>query len=721
MKISGNYCLAVLVGFAGPLASASAQVPPSADAIYTNAQADRGALVYEQNCATCHGASLRGGANEFAAPPLAGPFFFDTWAGRSVEALFRYTRENMPPGQPLNAGAYSDVTAFVLQVLGYPAGITELTPDSAFMDYRLDRLDAPARVSIGAPSVLDSFIPVTDEMLRRPNPDNWISFRNGYGQWGYSPLDQINAETVGALRLVWSRAMQDGPQEVEPTVYNGVMYLANVEDIVQAVDATNGDLLWEYRRDLPPDIGNLTGTRYRYRNVAIYDDKVFLATNDAFLVALDATTGDVVWETQRADYRDKVAQTAGPVIINGKALTGSRCDPSSPLPGGCFITAHDVGNGQELWRVHTIAQADDPGGNTWGGLPLSARRHASVWMVGSYDPDLNLVYWGTGVTAPTPEELRGAGKADLLYTNSTLALDPDTGEMAWYFQHLPRDNWDLDHPFERIIVSTEVAPNPDDVPWIADRVRPGETRKVVTGIPGKTGLIWTLDAETGEFLWARPTIYQNIITDVDLSTGRPVINEDSAPFSMDTPVLACPHLLGGKDQPSGAYSPDTGAMYMPMNNTCVDLTTSVEVAAVSDGYALSTRVRHVPGVDPATAPVGRLEAISASTGRTLWNYQQRAPIYGSVLATGGNLVFSGDVVRRFRALDAERGTVLWETILNGPVSGRPMTYRVAGRQYLAITAGGWTQGTSLLRLTPELTTTDGSNTIFVFALPGSNP
>ena len=575
----------------------------------------------------------------------------------------------------------------------------------------------PALAQTDVPDKLENFVPVTDDMLLRPNPENWISFRNGYSQWGYSSLNQIHAANVGELRLVWSRAMQAGPQEVEPIVYNGVMFLVNVEDIVQALDATTGDLLWEYRRRLPPDIGNLTGTRYRYRNVAIYDDKIFLATNDAFLVALDAKTGEVVWETERADYRDKVAQTAGPVIVNGKALTGSRCDPSSPLPGGCFITAHDVRTGAELWRVHTVARADQPGGDTWGGLPLSAQRHASVWMVGSYDPELNLVYWGTGVTAPQPEALRGAGKADLLYTNSTLALNPDTGEMAWYFQHLPRDNWDLDHPFERIIVPTDVAPSPEEVPWISPRVRPGEARKVITGIPGKTGVVWTLDAATGEFLWARPTIYQNIMTGVDLETGRPMINEASAPNSMDTPVLACPHLLGGKDQPSGAYSPDTGAMYMPMNNTCVDLTMSVETAQVTDGYALSTRVRHVPGADAATAPVGRLQAVSASTGKTLWTYQQRAPIYGSVLATGGNLLFSGDVVRRFRAFNAEEGTVLWETILNWPVSGRPMTYRVGGRQYLAITAGGWTQGTSLLRLTPELTTTDGSNTIFVFALP----
>ncbi|HAS32207.1 MAG TPA: pyrrolo-quinoline quinone, partial [Microbacterium sp.] len=554
------------------------------------------------------------------------------------------------------------------------------------------------------PALLESFVPVTPEMLRSPDPDDWISFRNGYALWGYSSLDQIDVDSVHELQLVWSRAMNEGYQEVEPIVYDGVMFLANVEDIVQALDATTGDLLWEYRRPLPDNIAGVTGTRYRYRNVSIYGDKIVLATNDAFLVALDARTGEVVWETQRADYNERVAQTAGPVIIDGKVVNGSRCNPNSPRPGGCFISAHDIDSGEELWRINTAATPDQAGGDTWGGLPRAARRHASAWMVGSYDPILNLTYWGTGPPAPLPEPLRGAGKADLLYTNSTLALDPDTGEMAWYFQHLPRDNWDLDHVFERMIVETELAPDPAEVPWINPDLRAGERRKVITGIPGKTGLIWTLDAETGEFLWARPTVYQNIMTGLDLRTGRPSFDESTAPTSVQTPSFACPHLLGGKNQPSGAYSPDTDALYMPLNNACMDIAMSVEEAGPSDGYDIRVQVRHLPDVEPETAPVGRVEAVSASTGRTLWSHQQRAPIYGSLLATGGNLVFSGDVVRRFRAHHSETGEILWETILNGPVSARPMTYRVNGRQYLAIGSGGQTQGTNFLQLTPELNT-----------------
>ena len=585
----------------------------------------------------------------------------------------------------------------------------------------LDAQQTPAPAERPIPEQLETFVPVTDEMLRQPKPENWINFRNGYNLWGYSPLDEIDDNNVSELRLVWSRAMQHGYQEVEPIVYGGVMFLANVEDIVQALDATTGDLLWEYRRNLPDNIANVTGTRYRYRNVSIYDDKIFLATNDAFLVALDAKTGAVVWETQRADYRERVAQTAGPMVVKGKLITGSRCNPSSPRPGGCFITAHDVSTGEEIWRVNTAATPDQPGGDSWGGLPRAARRHASAWMVGSYDPLLDLVYWGTGPPAPLPEKLRGAGKADLLFTNSTLALNPDTGEMSWYFQHLPRDNWDLDHVFERMIVETEISPNPAEVPWISPDLQPGTRRKVITGVPGKTGLIWTLDAATGKFLWARPTVYQNIMTGLDLRTGRPIIDESTTPQSVENAAFACPHLLGGKNQPSGAYSPDTNAMYMPLNNACMDIAMSVEEAGPSDGYDVRVTVRHLPGVDPDTADIGRLEATSASTGETLWTYEQRAPVYGSVLTTGGNLLFSGDVIRRFRAFDAENGSVLWETILNGPVSGRPMTYSVDGRQYLAIGAGGLTQGTSFLQLTPELTTPSGSNTLFVFALPERQP
>ena len=421
---------------------------------------------------------------------------------------------------------------------------------------------APAAV---VPELLKNYVPLTTEMFVKPKADNWITYRNNYGLWGYSALKQVHAGNVASLKMVWSRAMEDGPQEVEPYVYNGVMFLYHARDIVQALDATTGDLLWEYKRKLPANIGSTTGSINRYRNLALYADKVFIATQDAYLVALDAKTGQMVWETKRGDYMDKVAATAGPVVVEGKLITGTRCDPSSPLSGGCYVTAHDARNGEEVWRVHTIAKPGEAGGDTWGDLPVEERKHASAWMVGSYDPELKLVYWGTGVTGLGRDVLFGKGNPDLLYTNSTLAVDAITGKRVWYYQHLPRDYRDLDHAFERMIVETSVAPDPREVPWINPRLKPGERRKVITGIPGKTGIVWTLDAKTGEFLWARPTTPQTVMTGVDLATGKPIVNEPNPPADGDdNPVISCPHLFGGKNQPSGAYSPDTNAMYMPL-------------------------------------------------------------------------------------------------------------------------------------------------------------
>lgn len=563
------------------------------------------------------------------------------------------------------------------------------------------------------------FVPVTEEMLRRPNPDNWISFRNGDARWGYSSLSQVSDANVGRLRMVWSRAMVDGPQEVEPIVYNGVMFLAHAHDVVQALDATTGDLIWEYRRDLPPNVGAITGTVFRYRNVAIYQDKIFMATQDAFLVALDARTGKVLWEQKRGEFTDRVSSTSGPVIADGKVMTGSWCASNARNVGGCFITANNPQNGEEIWRVNTVAAPGQPGGDTWGQVPLENRRSVSPWIPGSYDRELNLVYWGTGVANLGRDAANADPNAYLLYTTSTLAIDATTGKLKWHYQHAPRDYRDMDHAFERMIVSTAVSPSSGDVPWISPKIKSGERRKVVTGIFGKPGLVWSLDAKTGEFLWARETTYQTVTKGIDVVTGRAIPNELlPPPPGREEPILSCPYLYGGKNQPSGAYSPVTDTMYMPLNNTCSTISAARVRATVTEGW-FSGPMIFPPGMDPARAPVGRVEAISASTGKTLWKHEQRGPVYGSLLATGGNLVFSGDVVRRFKAFDARTGKILWETILNGSVGGRPITYRVNGRQYVAIAAGGESQGNALLAMTPELTGARGGNTIFVFALPES--
>ncbi len=554
------------------------------------------------------------------------------------------------------------------------------------------------------------FAPVTDAMLQEPAPADWLMWRRTLDGWGYSPLDQIDRNNVGELRLVWSRALTEGRQQGTPLAYDGVLYMPNPNDVIQAIDAATGDLLWEHRREVPEDVGEyiiLAGLSQNNRNIAIYGDLIIDTSVDDHVFALDAATGEQVWETQILDYKVNPAlQSSGPIVANGKVISGRSCIPKGG-PDACVITAHDAETGAELWRRRTIPAPGEPGDETWGDVPFEDRKHVGAWMVPSYDPELNLIYIGTSVTSPAPKFLLGGVDNKHLYHNSTLALDADTGEIVWYYQHL-NDHWDLDHPFERLLVDTVVAPDPSAVSWINPRLQPGEMRKVITGIPGKTGVVYTLDRETGEFLWATPTITQNVISDIDGATG--VVTESSElVFSAEgQEVLACPHASGGKDWEAGAYSPLTNTMYYPLRNVCARMLATTSDRDSSGGlYALAWRSQIAPGTDQ----VGTVQAISAETGETRWRYDQRAATM-SLVATGGGLVFGGDVNGRFRAFDHETGEILWEINLGSSVSGYPITYAVAGRQYVAVSTG--TQ--RFLDLTPELRPSSGNN-LFVFALP----
>ena len=551
------------------------------------------------------------------------------------------------------------------------------------------------------------FVPVTDAMLRDPAPADWPMWRRTFDGWGYSPLDRIDRENVGELRLVWTRALGPGSQQATPLAWRGVLYVPNPRDVIQAVDAATGDLLWEHRRDLPADTAT-RGLATTNRNLAIYGDRIIDTSADGYVFALDAATGRLAWETRILDYETHPAlQSSGPIVAGGKVISGRSCS-SRGGPDACVVVAHDAVTGEERWRRRTIPAPGEPGDETWGAVPFEERKHVGAWMVPSYDPELNLVYVGTSVTAPAPKFLLGGVDLAHLYHNSTLALDADTGAIVWYYQHL-NDHWDLDHPFERLLVDTAVAPDPDAVDWINPRLEPGAVRKVVTGIPGKTGVVYTLDRETGEFLWARPTITQNVISAIDGATGAVTENREVVFSAMGQEVLACPTLIGGKDWEAGAYSPLTNAMYMPLRNSCARMLATTEGSHPS--YALGVRSQLAPGADL----LGSVHAISAETGRTLWIHEQRAATM-SLAATGGGLVFGGDVNGRFRAFDHETGAVLWEINLGSPVTGFPITYAVAGRQYVAVSTGSAATASGFIRLTPELRPSAGNN-LFVFALP----
>ena len=596
------------------------------------------------------------------------------------------------------------------------AACVRVTASAALLILASPALVSPTGTAL-AQSSLD-FIPVTDAMLQDPAPGDWLMWRRTLDSWGYSPLDQVNRENVGELRMVWTRNLAARTGEITPLAYGGVLYVPQAEDIIQALDAATGDLIWEYSRDLPEDLyGFVGGNARNNRNIAIYDQLIINTSDDNYVFALDAVTGETVWETQIFDYQiNSATHSSGPIIADGRVISGRSCRPWGG-PDACIIAAHDALTGSELWRRRLIPAPGEPGDETWGDVPFKGRQHVGAWMVPSYDPELQLIYMGTSVTSPAPKFFLDDPDNAYLYHNSTLALEVETGEIRWYYQHL-NDHWDLDHPFERLLVDTPVSPDPDAVSWINPRLQPGEVRKVITGIPGKTGLVYTLDRETGEFLWATPTVRQNVIDHIDGATGAVTVNPEVVFREVEQEVFVCPTWAGGKDWEAGAYSPLTHMMYYPLRNTCAQMLAtanfeSVRARALTAGgqgglaiYSLVARHQIAPGTDN----LGTVRAISVETGETSWLFETRAGTM-SLVATGGGLIFGGDSNGRFRAFDDETGEVLWEINLGSSVSGYPITYEVDGRQYVAVNTGAGS-----LNLTPELRPSRGTD-LFVFALP----
>jgi alcohol dehydrogenase (cytochrome c) len=561
------------------------------------------------------------------------------------------------------------------------------------------RAQQPAAPPVPAPKIT----PVTDAMLQNPDPNDWLMWRRTLNGWGFSPLEQIKKNNVKDLRMVWTRGLTAGIQEGTPLVHNGVMFIPSRDDIY-AVDAKTGDLIWEYKRKLPQGRNSKTT-----RTMAMWGTTLINTSSDNFVYAIDMSTGQLVWETPVVGPTMRAPTSGGPIIANGKVITGRQCQPDATRES-CVVTAHDAKTGKELWRFHTIPGPGEPGDESWGGIPMNERWHVGTWMVPSYDPELNLVIIGTSVTIPAPKfTLAGADK-QYLFHNCTLAINADTGKLVWYYQHIV-DHWDLDHPFERLLVDTQVAPSAADVRWINPKVRAGERRKVVTGIPGKTGVVYTLDRATGEFLWARPTVQQNVISNIDGATGKVIVNPEVVFTKLNDERFVCPGSNGGKNWPAGAYSPLTNTMYMPLQNLCMTATTTTDQRDPSKVYGISMKPEFAIGADK----VGTVWAIAVDTGKTTWKHEQRAGTL-SLMTTAGGLVIGGDANGRFKAYDDKNGQVLWEAILGSASSGYPISYAVNGKQYIAIITGPSLAANTDVRQTPEYTPNNAPG-IFVFALP----
>ena len=665
--------------------------------IVTAPMLERGKAIYESFCTACHardgaGLAVLGQGPELTPPDLGDPGFMTLRSDMDVANIIQHGGFRMPALVHLRG---DDLVALV-------AWVRSLSwPQVKMVDLQLL-----------AQGTVEDFKPVTRAMLEDPPDGDWLMFRRTYDGWAHSPLDQVNRDNVGELRLAWSRAMETGGQYTTPLVHAGTMYVQHPGDVIQALDATSGRLIWEYRRQREDD----SRSRNR-RNLAIYEHRLFHLTDDQHLIALDARNGALLWETEEPAGDAGIGHVGGPMVAAGVVVSGRSCSARGG-PDSCYLAGHDPETGRQLWHRRTIPKPGEPGDDSWGDLPDERRWHVGTWgNVPSYDPELGLLYWGTSVPQPSLERLRGTTGRDVLYSNSTLATDPATGDLVWYYQHLPRDNWDLDHVFERYLIDVAVAPDPAEVPWISPRIKPGELRRVVTGIPGKTGIVYTLDRKTGEFLWARQTLHQNVITSID-GSGEVHINEDMVvgPFEE---ILVCPSLGGGKNWPAGTYSPLTGLMYQPQQNLCHLQTGYTETPTAEDGYATSWLVVEDPAVTGDPYPVGRIDAIDVSTGRQAWRHEQRAAVLGTAVSTAGGLLFVGDIDRRFMAFDDRTGEVLWQVIVSAPVSGSAVSYAVGGRQYIAVAVGGGTASPErrALSIHTELKPPRDSPALFVFALP----
>jgi alcohol dehydrogenase (cytochrome c) len=549
--------------------------------------------------------------------------------------------------------------------------------------------------------------PVTTQRLEQPSPDDWLSFSRTPNAQRFSPLAQINRENVGDLVLAWSRGMGPGALESIPIVADGVMFMLTPTVVVQAVDATNGDLLWEFQ---PEGIDFQSASTERSKALAIYGDVLLLAGPDSTVYGIEAATGKLRWQT-KADHR---AHTSAPIVADGKIITGGAC--GSGTRADCYISAHDALTGKLVWKFFTVQAPDDPPGfDTWGGAPLDTRL-ASTWgLAGSYDPQRRLIYWGVANPMPNTRLARHGGNPDAikrstpadLYSNSTVALDVDTGELKWYYQHLPGDDWDLDYTNERILLTTPIDPDPEAVKWINPRIPRGAARDVVVAV-GEPGGLFMLDAATGEFIWATPFPYDvpNFhIGDINVETGEVFPN-----YELGFKAPGEHHVVCFQNTTSfwpAAYHPRTNALYVPWVDTCLDMTA---------GEPPARDQRREVANSASPDELAGLAKIDMETGRITHIYKGRAPGNGGVLATAGDLVFWGDLDRRFRAFDADSGEILWETVLGGAVQMSTITYAVDGEQYVAVYTGEGLLTGSLIALA-GLTPPRNHNAVYVFRLP----
>lgn len=545
--------------------------------------ADPDEALYAQWCATCHGADLRGSAHGTA---LTGDAFVQQWQGKSWQALAGVTGLTMPPGQQhrLTAEQHGALARYVFRQ-------NNLAVSDVPADDTVDSWEGAAGVAEMARSrstfknkALSFYASVSQAELNAPSDEDWLSWRRTLDGQAETPLKQVNKRNVQRLGLAWAVSMRDGSAQITPLVRDGIMFLVQPGLVVQALEADTGDLIWQYDYTYPSASKTLGGPM---RNFALYRDMLYIATYDAALIALDAKTGALRWRTVKADYREGYTHSAGPIVGNGVILSGiNGCERYKE--DGCFITGHDANTGEELWRTSTIEQTQAPGQDSWGGLPLAFRAGGDTWIAGSYDADLDLFFIGTSQAKPWVAASRGMSVEDqALFTNSTLAIRPKSGEIVWHYQHIPGETLDMEVGFERVLATVD------------------DQRFVFT--VGKDGILWQLSAEDGQYVAHLETLPQNLFFSIDAETGRLAYREDILQAKIGDPLSICPGIYGGHNWQAMAYASAQQRLILPLHQLCGEITgRSVSRELGEGGFGGDSKSLPMPGTDGL---LGKLLAI----------------------------------------------------------------------------------------------------------------